>query len=263
MNFKINRFLFSQTNIDSGSLTTHSTIVCRFTDLKEYHGIVMKGSSIVGRFKLKIVEDRLLNKSPSLAKINSGDSFQNVDINKETNDVTSNQINIDLSALADSYTIKKGGYVVFYVSVGAGGYSIELYQTDNGSQAKTFDSKELKNDVIFSSMIIRPGTFLITNTVNNTKAELVVNYPELEKMRKILTPFNIECNNKEIIPNKININPSQGLIFKINTPSRIKIELTRAEDRPLKLHREQFFVRKKGSENLLKRFRMMPRDPKP
>ena len=262
MNFKINRFLFSQTNIDSGSLTTHSTIVCRFPDLKEYQGIVMKGSSIVGRFKLKIMEDRLSNKSPSIAKIDSGDSFQNVDSNKETNDVTINQTNIDLSNLADSYTIKKGGYGVFYVSTGAGGYSIELYQTDKGSQTKTFDSKELKNDVIFSSMIIRPGTYLITNTVNNTKAELVVNYPEFEKMRKILTPLNIECNTKEIIPNKININPSQGLIFKVSTPSRIKIELTRAEDRPLKLHREQFSVRTKGSEKFLKRFRMIPRDRK-
>jgi hypothetical protein len=263
MNIKINRFLFSQTNIDSGSLTTHSTIVCRFTDLKEYQGIVIKGSSIVGRFNLKIVEDRLSNKSPSLAKIDSGDSFRNVDENKETNDVTSNQTNIDLSNLADSYTIKKGGYGVFYVSIGAGGYSIELYQTDKGSQTKTFDSKELKNDVIFSSMIIRPGTYLITNTVNNAKAELVVNYPELEKMRKILTPLNMESNTKEIIPNKISTNPSQGLIFKINAPSRIKIELTRAEDRPLKLHREQFFVRTKGSEKFLKRFRMMPRDRKP
>ena len=263
MHFKINRFLFSQTNIDSGSLTTHSTIVCRFPDPKEYQGIVMKGSSIAGRFKLKIVEDRLSNKSPSLVKIDSGDSFQNVDNNKETNDVTINQTNIDLSNLADSYTIKKGGYGVFYVSIGAGGYSIELYQTDKGSQTKTFDSKDLKNDVVFSSMIIRPGTYLITNTVNNTQAELVVNYPELEKMRKILTPLNIECNTKEIIPNKINTNPSQGLIFKINTPSRIKIELTRAEDRPLKLHREQFSVRTKGSEKFLKRFRMIPRDRKP
>jgi hypothetical protein len=82
-------------------------------------------------------------------------------------------------------------------------------------------------------------------------------------MRKILTPLNMESNTKEIIPNKISTNPSQGLIFKINAPSRIKIELTRAEDRPLKLHREQFFVRTKGSEKFLKRFRMMPRDRKP
>lgn len=260
MNLKINRFLFSQTNIDSGSLTTHSTIVCRFPDPKEYQGIVMKGSGIVGRFKLKVIEDKLSNNSPSISnKIDSKDS-QNIDENKQANVLTSNQTNIDLSTLTDLYTLKKGGYAVFFVSTGVGGYSIELYQTDKGSQTKTFDSKELRNDTIFSSMIIRPGTYLITNTVNNTKAELVVNYPELGKMKKILTPFNIECNVKEIVPNKINVDPSQGLIFKINTLSRIKIELTKAEDRPLKLHREQFLVRTKGSEKFLKKFRMMPRD---
>ena len=263
MNIKINRFLFSQTNIDSGSLTTHSTIVCRFPDPKEYQGIVMKGSAIIGRFKLKVVEDRLSNKSPSLAEIDSRVSFQNVGVNKQTNEIVSNQTNIDLSNLTDSYSLKIGGYAVFYVSTGVGGYSIELYQTERGSQTKKFDSKELKNDIIFSSMIIRPGTYLITNTVNNTKAELVVNYPELGKMRKILTPLGIECNIKEIFPNKIFVDPSQGLIFKINTPSRIKIELTRPEDRPLKLHREQFFIRTKGSEKFIKRFKMMPRDHKP
>lgn len=29
-------------------------------------------------------------------------------------------------------------------------------------------------------MVIRPGTYLITNTINDAKAELVINYPELE-----------------------------------------------------------------------------------
>jgi len=108
-------------------------------------------------------------------------------------------------------------------------------------------------------MVIRPGNYLVTNTVNDAKADLVVNYPELRKMNKILIPINIESNTKEIVPNKLNIDPSQGLIFKINTLSRIRIELTKPEDRPLKLHREQFIIRTKGDEKFLKRFRMMPR----
>ena len=120
-------------------------------------------------------------------------------------------------------------------------------------------SKELKDGVIFSAMVIRPGNYLVTNTVNDAKADLVVNYPELGKMNKILIPINIESNTKEIVPNKLNIDPSQGLIFKINTLSRIRIELTKPEDRPLKLHREQFVIRTKGDEKFLKRFRMMPR----
>jgi len=49
------------------------------------------------------------------------------------------------------------------------------------------------------------------------------------------------------------------LIFRINTLSRIRIELTKPEDRPLKLHREQFIIRTKGDEKFLKRFRIMPR----
>ena len=258
MNIKINRFLFSQTTIDSGSLTPHSTLVCKFTDPGEYQGIIMKGSGIVSRFKLNVLDERPSSRLSSLSTINSKETSQLTDVNKQVSD-TSNQINIDLSNIMSTYTLRKGDYAVFYVSTGAGGYSIEIYRFEKGSQIKTFDSKELKDGVIFSAMVIRPGTYLITNTLNDAKAELVINYPELGKMKKILIPINIESNTKEIVPNKINIDPSQGLIFRINTLSRIRIELTKPEDRPLKLHREQFIIRTKGDEKFLKRFRMMPR----
>ncbi len=257
MNIKINRFLFSQTTIDSGSLTPHSTLVCKFADPGEYQGIIMKGSGIVSRFKLNVLDERPSSGLSSLSTINSKETSQLTDVNKQVSD-TSNQINIDLSNITSIYTLKKGDYAVFYVSTGAGGYSIEIYRFEKGSQIKTFDSKELKDGVIFSAMVIRPGTYLITNTINDAKAELVINYPELGKMKKILIPINIESNTKEIVPNKINIDPSQGLIFRINTLSRIRIELTKPEDRPLKLHREQFIIRTKGDEKFLKRFRMMP-----
>ncbi len=258
MNIKINRFLFSQSTIDSGSLTPHSTLVCKFTDPGEYQGIIMKGSGIISRFKLNVLDERPSSRLSSLSTINSKETSQLTDVNKQVSD-TSNQINIDLSNIMSTYTLRKGDYAVFYVSTGAGGYSIEIYRFEKGSQIKTFDSKELKDGVIFSAMVIRPGTYLITNTLNGAKAELVINYPELGKMKKILIPINIESNTKEIVPNKINIDPSQGLIFRINTLSRIRIELTKPEDRPLKLHREQFIIRTKGDEKFLKRFRMIPR----
>lgn len=258
MNIKINRFLFSQSTIDSGSLTPHSTLVCKFTDPGEYQGIIMKGSGIISRFKLNVLDERPSSRLSSLSTINSKETSQLTDVNKQVSD-TSNQINIDLSNIMSTYTLRKGDYAVFYVSTGAGGYSIEIYRFEKGSQIKTFDSKELKDGVIFSAMVIRPGTYLITNTINDAKAELVINYPELGKMKKILIPINIESNTKEIVPNKINIDPSQGLIFRINTLSRIRIELTKPEDRPLKLHREQFIIRTKGDEKFLKRFRMIPR----
>jgi hypothetical protein len=258
MNIKINRFLFSQTTIDSGSLTPHCTLVCKFTDPGEYQGIIMKGSAITTRFKLNVNEERSFNNVSSLSMTNSKEDSQLSNESKQVND-TSNQINIDLSNIISIYTLKKGDYAVFYVSTGAGGYSIEIYRSEKGSQIKTFDSKELKDGVIFSAMIIRPGTYLITNTVNGAKADLVINYPELGRMKKILVPINLESNTKEIVPNKINIDPSQGLIFKINTLSRIRIELTKPEDRPLKLHREEFVIRTKGNEKFLKRFRMIPR----
>jgi hypothetical protein len=265
MNFRINRFLFSQTNIDSGSLSTHSTIVHKFAAPGGYEGIVIQGSAIVGRFTLSVIEDRTVSKSSlsssTLSVKDSNTASQRPEENQQINDA-SDQINIDLSSTTDRYTLKKDGYGVFFVSTGAGGYSIEINRFEKGLQRKSFDSKELSDGEIFSAMVIRPGTYSITNTVNNSKSDLVVNYPELGKMKKILTPINIECKAKEIVPSKINIDPSQGLIFSIRTLSRIKIELTKPEDRPLKLHKEQFPTRTREGEKFIKRYRIMPRNQK-
>jgi hypothetical protein len=262
MNIRINRFLFSQTNIDSGSLSTHSTIVHKFAEPGEYEGIVILGSAIVGRFKLEVIGDKTLSKSSisssTLPAKDSKTTTEHSEENRQIN-VASDQINIDLSSTTDRYALKKDGYGVFFVSTGAGGYSLEITRFDKGSQRKIFDSKKLSDGEIFSAMVIRPGTYLITNTVNNTKADLVVNYPELGKMKRILTPINIECNAKEIVPGKINIDPSQGLIFKVKTSSRMKIELTKPEDRPLKLHKELFTISTKEGEKFIKRYKIMPR----
>ena len=112
MNIKINRFLFSQTIIDSGSLTPHSTLDCKFTDPGEYQGIIMKGSGIDSRFKLNVLDERPSSRLSSLSTINSKETSQLTDVNKQVSD-TSNHINIDLSNIMSIYIPKKRGLCGF------------------------------------------------------------------------------------------------------------------------------------------------------
>ena len=87
----------------------------------------MKDSVIVSRFKLNVLDAISLNKLSSLSTTSSKEASQLLDENKQVNN-TINQINIDLSNIVNIYTLKKGDYAVFYVSTGAGGYSIEIYR---------------------------------------------------------------------------------------------------------------------------------------
>ena len=156
------------------------------------------------------------------------------------------QVNIDLKSLdrpvanqidslsSNCFQVRTGGYAVFHVSGGAGGYSVELLKTGE-QKTKVFDSKKLDENDNFIATVLRPGTYSITNIDNKTRAELVVAYPEIGKIPKQPQAVKVECTAKAITPGKIKINPTEPLLFSFKTSARIKIELTKPEDRPRKI----------------------------
>lgn len=287
MKLNINRHLFSQVNMDSGSLSMMCTVVHRFSQPGEYEGVALRGQSILRRFTIAVVENTSIagggtgkpysnnndanaqsqSSSSTPAKASSS-SFQSgaktgtTGTSEPVNIAT--QVNIDLKDLAsDRFVLMAGGYAVFHVSAGPGGYAVQVYRLEQGNQIKVFDNLELKDEDILSVTLIRPGTYSVTNTVNNAKAELVVNYPELGKTRMNLPPVKIECNGQnQISPNRIRIDPSQGMIFTFKTPSRIKIELTKPDDRPSRIARREgaaTLAPRKGEKNIVRRYRLVPR----
>lgn len=90
------------------------------------------------------------------------------------------------------------------------------------------------------------------------------NYPEPSKILKNPGPVNIECTSNQIVPDRIRIDPTQGLVFTFKTASRIKIDLVKPEDRQSRLRmkrlhaREEISGQKKGEKKLVRRYRLMP-----
>ncbi|MEM2140041.1 hypothetical protein [Nitrososphaera sp.] len=243
MNLNINRNLFAQVNIDSGSLSMMTTVVHRFDRPGNYECAVTQRDVTSRRFAIMVAEG-----GPSAAmQSQAPQPFQPA------------QVSINLKDTApDLYTLKAGGYAVFHVSAGSG-YAVEVYRSEKGVQAKVFDSRELKDGDVLSALVIRPGTYSVTNTINNTKAELVVNYPELGKARRNLPPVNVECTAQGIGQGRIQIDPTQGLVFTCRVPSRIKIELARPEDRPSRLFKGRVLARReKAGRKIVRKYRLMP-----
>ena len=221
----INRYMFSQVNFDSGSLGVLASVVHKFPELGTYHGAVLRGTNIVGRFSI-VVSD-----CPTPTATSFGELQQNVRIDL-------NNLDLPVSKHLESQTcncfmLKPGGYAVFHVSTGAGGYAVEIRKTgkERGG-VKVFDSRELKGEDMFTATVIRPGTYSIINMSTKAKGELVVAYPEIGKIPRQPEAVSIECTESELTPNKIRINPTQTLLFRFKTSSRIKIELVKPEDRP-------------------------------
>ncbi|MEO9296012.1 MAG: hypothetical protein ABI347_10500 [Nitrososphaera sp.] len=214
----INRHMFTQGNVDSGTITMMSTVVHRFSEPGEYKGRAIRGGNVVGNFTI-IVGKREMSSSgqPTQAQID----LRQVEMpaaGRAGDGLMPNRFNIG----AD-------GYAVFRTSA-AGGYVVEVYQEDGGQ--KVFDSCELKDGDLFYVMVLRPGTYSVTNTITNARAELTVAYPE-KGMARNSEPVRIECSGKGgiISPDKISIKPMQGMVFNCKVPSRLKIDLVRPEDR--------------------------------
>ncbi|MGI0019757.1 MAG: hypothetical protein ACREAY_04745 [Nitrososphaera sp.] len=224
----INRHLFSQNSIDSGSITMHSTVVHKFSEPGEYLGKVIRGKDIVGQFR--IIVGKRQDAAASQQK-------------SPASPLSPTQVHVDLRQLeaptarrpessqmsANRFTIGADGYAVFKVSTGAGGYAVEVYKAGEKEGAKVFDSRELNGDDLLYALLLRPGTYSVVNAVTNARAELVVAYPE-KGMPRNLEPVRIECGNS-FAPEKINTKPMQGIVFSFKAPSRIKIDLVRPEDR--------------------------------
>ena len=215
----INHHLFTQTGVDSGSLTMHGAVVRNFPVPGQYSGTVFRGTRTVGHFQLSVQKD-----SPAM------------------------QVNIDLASLSPtasegcgckSMCHEKGrlfeaspkGYVVFHVSRGAGGYAVHVGPMEAEHKAASFDSRELKEGDLFAATLIRPGTYSVMNINTKARGEIVVAYPAPGKeLHRPPEAVSIECTENALKPSKVRIEAAQGQVYRFKVRSRIKIELVTPDD---------------------------------
>jgi hypothetical protein len=224
--------MFTQVDLDSGSLTVLASVIHKFSQTGIYHGSVFRGADIVGRFSIVVCESFKSESSYCEEQQRSSDRLkQQVNIDLKQLDLPVNQ-HLE-SQECNCFQIINGGYAVFHVSTGKGGYAVEIKKVGKKSKAKeVFNSRKLSSDDLFTATVLRPGTYSINNILPKTKGELKVAYPEIGKIPRNPKPITIECDKNSITPNKIRIDPTQGLIFNFKNPSRIKIKLVKPEDRP-------------------------------
>lgn len=207
-----NQLLFEQVNLDSGALTMKDSIVHTVHEEGIYHGQTSRGSDINNFFLLQVSKD-----------------------------FPDKQVYIDLNSLEgkngspqakNSFTLAPGGLIIFYVADGVGGYAVNLIQAGERSLEKPFNSRELKEEDIFTASLLRPGLYMAKNQKNNTSMELVVPYPRRITKKPVLRTTTIECTDKGMSPAKVEVQAGAGIIFLIKTTARILIELQHPIDRP-------------------------------
>ncbi len=220
MRLTFDRNLFTQVGLDSGSLTMLGAVVHSFAEPGEYRGSVRRGTESQAVFYISV------DKNSPVA-----------------------QVNIDLATLVEPpappssccregtaglrFSVNPKGYAVFHVSGGAGGFDVHIRKADEDPKQKVFDSRELSEGDIFSAVLLRPGTYSLSNTLSKARAEASVAYPKIGKTPyRPPDPARILCTRDAFEPKRIELQPGQGLIFECKAPSRIKIDLIKPDDGP-------------------------------
>jgi hypothetical protein len=222
------RFMFTQVGLDSAALTMLGTVVHTPRVPGQYRGTVRAGGLPEATFYVSV--------DPQCAVA---------------------QVNIDLASLmapasattqaagdcgcgsgdgeaggSPRFVVHPKGYIVFHVSGGAGGYSVNLRRAEEDVEHKAYDTRQLQAGDIFAAVVIRPGTYAMKNLVSGAQGELTVAYPVIGKTAFKPPPaLHVDCG-KTFEPRAVHLLPSQGLNVHVLEAAHLKIELLRADDGP-------------------------------
>ena len=210
--------LFTQIGLDSGALTTLGVIVHSFGQPGEYRGTVRRDEETVATFYVSVDKAcAVADAKIDLAKLATPSSDAGGCCRPED---------------GPRFVVHPKGYAVFQVSGGAGGYAVNVRRADENPELKAYDSRVLESGDVFSAVLMRPGRYAISNELSEADAEVTVAYPVVGKVGyKPPPPQEVECG-ETIEPRRIELQPVQGLNFRVHAPARIRIELVEPDDGP-------------------------------
>lgn len=218
----VNSHLFTQTKVDSGSLTMLGMIIHRFPESGEYLGVVERGAE-KRSFRLRVDESSPeMQVNVDLATLGGGHHNHGPDCGCADKD----------SRAGQPFIVNPAGYVVFHVSTGPGGYVVRVGRPERPEDA-IFDSTRLEEDDLFTVTLIRPGTYSVRNVAGEARGDIVVAYPKVGKApHRPDEPVEVVCSEKTFRPARLRLQAAQGQLYRFRTPARIAIELVEPDDGP-------------------------------
>jgi hypothetical protein len=213
--------------LDSGALTMLGAVVRQFPEPGQYRGTVRQGKSIQRVFYLDVDENSAVAAADvdlaklaklGLAQTDAGRPSDDNDCRPEDEE--------------SRFSVNPRGYVAFRVSGGAGGYWVNLRRADPDEKTPVFNSTALADGDVFSAQILQPGTYWVTNSLRDSRAQLTVAYPP-KAFSGYRPPdaIHVAVTERGFVPETIELQAAQGAVFDCRTEARIVITLERESNR--------------------------------
>jgi hypothetical protein len=218
MSARFNSLFLNQTTFDSASPLGSVVLVHRFDDEGEYDVELGREGEVPDRVALSV--------APQV---------------KEAREVQASSVTIDSAGAAPGTIaaqrrskLHAGGYAAF-TSMHARSSGSVIVARKRGEKDAEFDSRRLGEHDLFAVTLVRPGLYAVRNTLAKAKAEgrIVVTYPVVgERPYRPADPVDVVCTKKGFDPERLEIGPAQGIIFRFQTAAHLLVELLEPDDGP-------------------------------
>lgn len=205
-----------QTNSDSGSLNLLGRIAHPVGKPGVYLGTLFQGDSLVTHFHVVADASNVLPQT-------------NIDLASLVPGAPGGCPNCPPGSTQAQFSVNPKGYLIFYVSHGTGGFAVTLTDTANPANP-VFDSRNLQAGDYYVVNVVGAGQYKVTNSVTQQAHDLEVKAPvSIPGVQfKPLAPLRIQVNAQGFDQAKVQVMALQPKVYLIQSPTRIKIDLTSA-----------------------------------
>jgi hypothetical protein len=227
MKLRINRRVLEQTSFDSATPTGAAVVVHRFDRDGPYELAIMRDDEVVDRRELRVRAEQ-----PSETSERTAAAAPTI------GEPPAPALPVDLAALRPGspktavLQLQAAGYAAFTSSVGEG-HRVIITEARGDDRRQEFDSRRLEADDLFGVTLVRPGTYVATNTITGAQVQLRVAYPQIGSVPyRPPEPITLEAGADEFATDTVDLAPAQGVIFQIRGQAHIQIQLLEPDDGP-------------------------------
>lgn len=226
----LNRAIFSVRPYESRALTVLTTLFHHFSEAGNYELFVRRGGEVIYRAAVLVGE--------------AG---------------AQQQLNLDLATLGEArepdccdraegprYTLALNSVMGFYVSQGTGAYSVEIARTEHKERRVLNSAELIPAGDLFAVTLVRPGMYRAVDEQSGAEAQIRVAYPDPKGYRTGQVTL-ITCSGKDFKPKRAEIVSGHSVLFRCETPARLRVELIEAAETGTKPKPGTRFTRRKPS----------------
>ena len=214
MSVRFNPMFLSQSTFDSASPVGSAVLVHRFDNEGEYDVELGREGEVPDRVTLSITAGREEGTATASVTIDAAPAAAGT---------VPGQRRSKLGA---------GGFASFTSSHAGGAGSVIVVRRRDAKEVE-FDSRRLGEADLFAVTLVRPGLYGVRNTLGKAEGRVVVSYPVVgDRPYRPADPVHVVCTETGFEPERVEIGPAQGIIFRFRTAARLLIELLEPDDGP-------------------------------